>query len=637
MPAVAALVVAVTVLVACASSSPPAHIGTTSGNGVTAGSRIWAFSDDKLVQPVSEYGSELAARKNDLCATAESGTPAVSLSLAISTLEGVLTRAGGPDALARLARTQVGSNPAQAEALAAAEIAKANPGGALAALLIAHQKEPSEPRHLENAGVVAVSIGYPQEGLAMLTAAEGLPATGGPGMGIDRTATMLNNRAYALIRLGLWADAVPLLRTAVGREPLLAEAQRNLAVALLCLGQTQPAGSALRAGLRRNQFRDVGDPSKAQGFDPSQVYDLSHGQPVKLPDLSYPQTLDQAAGAAPKFEAAYHSRAATAQQLLDQAMSSPSTGGPKSSLTTSRISRIFSLAGNVRGSPPVASLFETWQVDIKAMLDFDSQWTNDFGKAVTDCEAKYGNGSTAIDCWNTWCSSAEPARQRLWRPVIMNADKDLRAWADSYSRFATGLAANLKDPQAHQGVVLYAQYWLMSNYALLVLNAWTWTTEVAGDKGTCYDQITDSPAETKDGTQASAVTCSGLIGGANFTLDLEVLSISVSCEEVGIEAEAPGLEGGVAEAGLFSSVSYKFKDGSTTLFAGLYGKTKEIGGLSAGAKGGFYVTCDNQGNVEDVGMRGESSIDQSKGPGSTSASGPDVSWSFVGAAESGQD
>jgi hypothetical protein len=172
----------------------------------------------------------------------------------------------------------------------------------------------------------------------------------------------------------------------------------------------------------------------------------------------------------------------------------------------------------------------------------------------------------------------------------------------------------------------------MSNYYLLIFTASTWLTGVALEKGTCFDQATDAPSETSDGDNASAISCTGLIGGASFSLNLEVVSINVSCEQVSIEGDVPLLEGGFAEAGGFASVGYNFKSGSTTVFAGTYAKTNEIGGLSAGAKGGCYMTFDQGGNMQDIGMRGETSIDQAQGAGSASVSGPEASYSFVGAA-----
>ena len=607
-------------------------IGTNAGGSGSGGTRIWAFSDANGVQATSTYAAELTARRPDLCATAEVGSQPMQLAQALASLEAALAKAAGPNALSRLAGTKVGHSADQAETVAAAEVGKANPGGALAALLIAHKDEPNEARHLENAAVVATSVGYPQEALALLAAATTLPERGSPEMGIDRTARSLNNQAYALIRLGRWSEAVPILKTAILREPLLNEAQRNLAVALLCLGDTAGAAGAYREGLRRNHFDEVGDPSKYQTFDPSQSFDLSQGQPTKLPEITYPQTLDQAAGAAPKFESDSNSRSDEAKALLDQQTSLPPQGPRVSSLTTMRIVHIEDLSGNVQGTPKVSALFTTWWSDIKHMNDVDAKWTNDFGAATVDCENRLGEGAASIACSKAWCQGAEPAAQRGWLSSIKDTDKALRAWADAYSRFASGLAANLKDPVARQWVLTDEQYWLMSNYALLVQSASVWIAGMAANKGTCFDVITDAPAETKAGGKASAVACTDLIGGASFSLDLELFTISVSCEEVGLEAEAPLAEGGLAEAGLFSSVSYKFKNGSTTLFAGTYAKTNEISGLSAGAKGGLYVTWDQQGTVTDVGARGESSIDQSHGPGSASVSGPDASWSFVGSA-----
>jgi tetratricopeptide (TPR) repeat protein len=571
----------------------------------------------------------LAAQKGDLCRPAEQGSQAVSLAQAIATLERALNLAAGVDALTRLAQTKVGRDPAQAEAMAAAEIGKANPGGALAALLLAYKQQPAESRHLENAGVVAVSVGYPQEALALFAQAERLPVTLDPEMGIDRTATMLNNRAYALIRLGRYSDAIPLLRTAIGREPLLNEAQRNLAVALTCLGQFSQAGTALRAGQRRSQLHDLGDPDKAQSYDPTQVFDLSHGQPVKLPDISYPNTLEEAAGAAAKFQSEWHSREDLSKQLLAERDSAPPIAR-HSPLTIIRIFNIEGLAGDLRGTPEVARLYDAGQVSYKAAVDADKSWFDASASQAASCMA---SGGDFTKCEETWCTSNLPEGHREWLAAIKKSDADLRAWANAYSRFATGLASNLADPGAHQWVLADTQYQLMVAYALQIDEASVWIEAVAGLKGTCYDQITDAPAETKDGGKAAAITCSGAVGGANFSLDLELFTITVSCEEIGIEAEAPELEGGLAEAGNFASVSYKFKRGSTTLFVGAYAKTREIGGLSSSAHGGAYLTWDNQGNVTDVGVRGEASIDQSEGQGSSSLAGHDGHWSFVGAAD----
>ena len=147
-------------LVALVACGPSGGAGTTAGR--SAATRVWAFSDANLVQPASAYADYLAAHRDEVCQTAEAGSKVMQLPQALSSLEGVLASAAGPNALKQLANTKVGKSAAQAEAVAAAEIVTANPGGSLAALLIAHQEDPKEARHLENAAVVAISVGYPQ-------------------------------------------------------------------------------------------------------------------------------------------------------------------------------------------------------------------------------------------------------------------------------------------------------------------------------------------------------------------------------------------------------------------------------------------------------------------------------------------
>ena len=186
---------ALTVMLTGCSTGSPGQVLTLTTTPAASGAktRIWALSDGKFVQTAGTYASVLAQRKADLCQTAERGIQAMQLSQALTNLEGVLNRAGGAGALDKLAQTKVGSNPAQAETVATAMVGKANPGGALAVLLLAYKKQPRDPRHLENAGVVAASIGYPQEALALLVEAERLPPTVDPGMGLNYVAIEHNN------------------------------------------------------------------------------------------------------------------------------------------------------------------------------------------------------------------------------------------------------------------------------------------------------------------------------------------------------------------------------------------------------------------------------------------------------------
>ena len=177
--------VIIAVAVACGGGGGAA-VSTTArpSSGTGGGTRIWAFSDGNPVRPASKYAAELSARSAELCQTAEQGSKQMQLPQALASLEAALASAAGPTALAKLASTKVGKSAAQAETVATAMIAKANPGGALAALLIAHKIDPKEARHLENAAVVATSLGYPQEALALLIGAANLSESGSPEMGV---------------------------------------------------------------------------------------------------------------------------------------------------------------------------------------------------------------------------------------------------------------------------------------------------------------------------------------------------------------------------------------------------------------------------------------------------------------------
>ena len=151
-------------------------------------------------------------------------------------------------------------------------------------------------------------------------------------------------------------------------------------------------------------------------------------------------------------------------------------------------------------------------------------WGTDSNNATADCDNRFGHSSAGFDCFKKWCTGAQPVAHRGWLPAVKATDKALRAWSDGYSHFASGLASNIKDPVAHQWILVDEQYWLRLNYTLLLGSAQGWVSTMALGKGICFDQATDAPAETKDGNAASAHSCTDLIGGTSFAVDLEVVS-----------------------------------------------------------------------------------------------------------------
>lgn len=151
-----------------------------------------------------------------------------------------------------------------------------------------------------------------------------------------------------------------------------------------------------------------------------------------------------------------------------------------------------------------------------------------------------------------------------------------------------------------------------------------------------YDQICD-PNPDNPGTEnpesgsenaPPSDPCPAGLGGLDFSLNLLALSLSVTCEEVTLEAE-------VGEGWLngFVSGSHNFKKGSNTIYAGAQvGVKVSIGPLSGGpsARGGLYATFGADGSVQDVGVRGGTFTSVSVTPVTASVSGPETSIRFVG-------
>ena len=120
-----------------------------------------------------------------------------------------------------------------------------------------------------------------------------------------------NNRGYALLKLGRPAEAIAPLRRAVaaaGRP--LAEANSNLALALICSGgSTDEAAKLIRQSYARraleylparnqqvNALLDLPETPRA-----SQVYDLDAGQETPLPQFKWPSTPEQSSNAAERM------------------------------------------------------------------------------------------------------------------------------------------------------------------------------------------------------------------------------------------------------------------------------------------------------------------------------------------------
>lgn len=134
--------------------------------------------------------------------------------------------------------------------LKAAAGANGNLAGALAFALREHELAPGDPGPLVDAAAILTNVGKPREALALLDAADRTRRTVAAPMGLDGAAIALNNRGYALLRMGQYAKARAVLGKAIAREPLLSEARTNRSAASLC---ERPQLTWLNAGRTRSR------------------------------------------------------------------------------------------------------------------------------------------------------------------------------------------------------------------------------------------------------------------------------------------------------------------------------------------------------------------------------------------------
>ncbi len=138
----------------------------------------------------------------------------------------VLRRLAGP-AIRRLRAIREYRSGALMAAGVVAAMGRGAPLAALAGLLRLHALRPRDPAPLVSAAAILTDQGLPQEALALLDGASRLKGRTRAGLGIGTRAIALDNRALALIELGRFDEAKPLLADAIRQAPMLSEARTN--------------------------------------------------------------------------------------------------------------------------------------------------------------------------------------------------------------------------------------------------------------------------------------------------------------------------------------------------------------------------------------------------------------------------
>lgn len=221
--------------------------------------------------------------------------------------------AGGEAVLAPVRAAAPGLSTLGLRGLAAREVVKGNPTGALVVLVATLDRAPDDPEVLVDLAGVLAMLGHANEALAIFDELARRGAWPASVMGLAGRDAVEYGRGYCLVRLGE-VDAARLGLAAVAeRQPSLAEASRLLALVAkdeaearkhFLLGVWRHRGSLMVcAGV---------DPAKAEpdpwvagdevAIDYRTLIESGRGELGRLPDIPYVSTVLQANGIIPVLE-----------------------------------------------------------------------------------------------------------------------------------------------------------------------------------------------------------------------------------------------------------------------------------------------------------------------------------------------
>lgn len=560
----------------------------------------------------------------------------LTLKAALASATDALEEKVGAGALEKLDSSGQADTAVGAQEVAAAAVAGGAPGLALASLMRAHGLEPRNGTHLVNAAALATSVGLPNEALAFLDAAQALDVRR-PAFGVSQHAIALTVRGQALTMTGRAAQAESMFLAAKAAEPLLSEADAGLAVLAACEGKDDIAAKYIRKNRQRKQKKDKTKPTEEQER-PAPALDLGLGKVMEMRSFPMPETpaqgvvmhetykeIDAALDA--EMDANREEYWALQQHLRD-------TDELRLPAEINRRESIMMEAGELLDDPAIKALNDKATEKFYAVGELRA---NFFGESS---DAPYTYGTLADEayeacrdlgegCWmemmNATCRPALTAAHTQWRGLMGEMEAALGQHLAKYSRGATALASNLEDEEAHRLMLLTIEFREMSAYGMLVQQARFMTRYEVMYEDPCVAPLEAEVVEPGTAEPAgSSGPCPKHIAAMNWVALLGPTKIKVTCEKVTQEISAEVLP--LIHA--FGEMSYDFRTGKVTFFAGSKGEGK-LGVVEAGFKSGIYLTSDGRGNVEDVGWRVGPSVSVVEGAAEFQAVEDMVDLSFV--------
>jgi hypothetical protein len=198
------------------------------------------------------------------------------------------------------------------------------------------------------------------------------------------------------------------------------------------------------------------------------------------------------------------------------------------------------------------------------------------------------------------CTAATPGKHAQWLGLIHQLDKTTRDLAAAYSKYATGLNANIATTPWHNYLTYQIDSVLNNLYyvALFGDTVFPWAGAESTYKLFCAPGTGTPPAHSDwpSPTYEPSPACPTALKGVNVKLKMGIFDIELQCEKIKIEAVA---KGGLVD--IFGNVSVNPWNGQTTVEVGPK-IGQDLGPFQATVKGGFYITVGKNG-ISDFGER----------------------------------
>jgi len=590
--------------------SNPAQVGFTYTHTVLAGNEcsaeiiLRAFEDSRTLPDVNTVQQTLQEFAPGYCLATLPLNP-LTLSQAMASIQQKLDQVAGAGAFESALAATAQTNQEVLTAMAVGATADKLGPAALVALLAAHQNDPINPKHLVNAAGAAELLGLPNEALALLDAADALGGDFGSPMGINGNATALNNRGYALLLTGQFSQAQTALSSAVALEPHLAEAKKNLGIALLCQGNAPAAAQSFQAGMRRTPLQPNLD----------QVFDLSKGLAANLPPVPYPavpalfpsyqnvwKQLSTEEGS--QFNN-YESRIAAINQQINQSDLGYTTPPMTLERENDIVEDINGLSG-LQFTAQDAPLGDLWSA-VTAAQTAETNFT-----VTTSNQLNVLSGQIAVATSNAQRAALQVQCQTLvkeahtqWLYDQARLDNATRAFINVWYRDLSGLAENLSQPLLNQRESIEANVDLISQYQLIINEADAYAILVGSYWQSCQGPEQTGSPEAQSPNPGNSPPCPAILTFGKISVDLfETLNVSFNCEQVDITVST-GI-GSFVKLGPFVQLSLN-RSGTWTVFSGAQASAANV--LSGQA--GFYIQG-NDNAFTAAGVRGGTSL--SAGP-----------------------